>query len=96
MQSLYIIVAEAELKEEHDLRIASGVVAYRKLLRIKESHPYRNVDKDPEQIPADLPKPQDCRILVCGTSLVDWIPRQVRALEKTGYSPEIDRTASTF
>ncbi len=96
MQDLYVIVCEEEVKGEHDLKIASGIRAYKRILEIKEKYPFRNVNDEPQRIPADLPKPEDCRVFVCGTSLLNWISIQAKALEKAGYSPRIDVAASTY
>ena len=96
MKSLYVIVHEEEVRIETQW-VASSVKAYREIERIKRYEDFRNVDgEDPTVIPSDLPKPDECKIRVCGSSIAVCIPQQISALEKAGYDVELYRPASIF
>jgi len=96
MRNLYIIVHEDEVKAEHDEGVTFSVRAYCEIQEIKRACDFRNVNGDPNKIPDDLPPPAECRVHVCGSSLADCIPKQIRALEEAGYKPAISRSASIY
>jgi len=96
MKNLFVIVHEKEVEAEIQL-LASSVLAYREIQRIKREEDFRSVDgEDPTVIPSDLPNQDECRIYVCGSSIAVCIPQQIDALKKEGYDAELYREASIF
>ncbi len=95
MKALFVIVHEHEVEQE-SAYLASSIKAYREIQAIKEEEEFMVVNGDPNQIPANMPEPNEYKIYVCGARIDVCIPKQIKALQDVGYDVEPYNPASIY